>query len=93
MDQRPQLHAPSCYCLVRSGPFIRYLGGSVHIGGGGGGGGNGPVQISYFYNGAAPVKVFHNRSQSGYDNVLWHLILIHVQKHLIWALYTLEAHI
>ena len=47
--------------LVRSGPVIRDLGGSVHIWGD-----NGPVLISYFYDGAAPVKVFQNRSQSDF---------------------------
>ena len=47
--------------LVRSGPVIRDLGGSVRIWGD-----NGPVLISYFYDGAVPVKVFQNRSQSGF---------------------------
>ena len=47
--------------LVRSGPVIRDLGGSVRIWGD-----NGPVLISYFYDGAVPVKVFQNRSQSDF---------------------------
>ena len=49
---------PDLVLLVRSGPVIPDLGGSVHIWGD-----NGPVLISYFYDGAAPVKVFQNRSQ------------------------------
>ena len=44
---------PGLVLLVCSGPVIRYLGGSVHIWGD-----NGPVIFSYFYDGAAPVKVF-----------------------------------
>ena len=52
---------PDLVLLVRSGPVIRDLGGSVHIWGD-----NGPVLISYFYDGAVPVKVFQNRSQSGF---------------------------
>ena len=57
---------PDLVLLVRSGPVIRDLGGSVRIWGV-----NGPVQISYFYDGAVPVKVFQNRSQSGFymDNL------------------------
>ena len=47
--------------LVRSGPVNRDLGGSVHIWED-----NAPVLISYFYDGAAPVEVFQNRSQSGF---------------------------
>ena len=47
--------------LLRSGPVNRDLGGSVHIWGD-----NAPVLISYFYDGAAPVEVFQNRSQSGF---------------------------
>ena len=60
---------PDLVLLVRSGPVIRDLGGSVRIWGD-----NAPVLISYFYDGAAPVKVFQNRSQSGFymDNVLVH---------------------
>ena len=52
---------PSLVLLVRSGPVIRDLGGSVHIWGD-----NGPVSISYFYDGAGPAKVLQNRSQSGF---------------------------
>ena len=57
---------PDLVLLVRSGPVIRDLGGSVRIWGD-----NGPVLISYFYDGAVPVKVFQNRSQSDFymDNV------------------------
>ena len=47
--------------LVRSGPVNRDLGGSVHIWED-----NAPVLVSYFYDGAAPVEVFQNRSQSGF---------------------------
>ena len=47
--------------LVRSGPVNRDSGGSVHIWED-----NAPVLISYFYDGAAPVEVFQNRSQSGF---------------------------
>ena len=47
---------PDLVLLVRSGPVIRDLGGSVHIWGE-----NAPVLISYLYDGAAPVKVFQNR--------------------------------
>ena len=50
---------PDLVLLVRSGPVIRDLGGSVRIWGD-----NAPVLISYFYDGAVPVKVFQNRSQS-----------------------------
>ena len=60
---------PDLVLLVRSGPVIRDLGGSVRIWGD-----NGPVLISYFYDGAVPVKVFQNRSQSGFymDNIrIW----------------------
>ena len=58
---------PDLVLLVRSGPVIRDLGGSVRIWGD-----NGPVLISYFYDGAVPVKVFQNRSQSDFymDNIL-----------------------
>ena len=52
---------PDLVLLVRSGPVIRDLGGSVRIWGD-----NGPVLISYFYDGAVPVKVFQNRSQSDF---------------------------
>ena len=55
------LRPPDLALLVRSGPVIRDLGGSVRIWGD-----NGPVLISYFYDGAAPAKVFQNRSQSGF---------------------------
>ena len=57
---------PDLVLLVRSGPVIRDLGGSVRIWGD-----NGPVLISYFYDGAVPVKVFQNRSQSDFymDNM------------------------
>ena len=57
---------PDLVLLVRSGPVIRDLGGSVRIWGD-----NGPVLISYFYDGAVPVKVFQNRTQSDFymDNV------------------------
>ena len=41
---------PDLVLLVRSGPVIRDLGGSVRIWGD-----NGPVLISYFYDGAVPV--------------------------------------
>ena len=60
--------------LVRSGPVIPDLGGSVHIWGD-----NGPVLISYFYDGAAPVKVFQNRSQSDFymDNFSFFLFPPH----------------
>ena len=47
--------------LVRSGPVNRDSGGSVHILED-----NAPVLISYFYDGAAPVEVFQNRSESGF---------------------------
>ena len=47
--------------LVRSGPVIRDLGGSVRIWVD-----IAPVLISCFYDRAAPVKVFQNRSQSGF---------------------------
>ena len=52
--------------LLRLGYVIRDLGGSVHIWGY-----NEPVLISYFYDGAAPVRVFLNRSrsQSGSSNM------------------------
>ena len=58
---------PDLVLLVRSGPVIRDLGGSVRIWGD-----NGPVLISYFYDGAVPVKVFQNRSQSDFymDNCI-----------------------
>ena len=52
---------PDLVLLVRSGPVIRDLGGSVRIWWD-----NGPVLISYFYDGAVPVKVFQNRSQSDF---------------------------
>ena len=55
------LCAPDLVLLVRSGPVNRDLGGSAHIWGD-----NAPVLISYFYDGAAPVEVFQNRSQSGF---------------------------
>ena len=59
---------PDLVLLVRSGPVIRDSGGSVRIWGD-----NGPVLISYFYDGAVPVKVFQNRSQSDFymDNVIY----------------------
>ena len=65
---------PDLVLLVRSGPVIRDLGGSVRIWGGGG---NAPVLISYFYDGAAPVKVFQNRSQSDFhmDNCSYYLTM------------------
>ena len=44
---------PDLVLLLRSGPVIRDLGGSVRIWGD-----NGPLLISYFYDGAVPVKVF-----------------------------------
>ena len=63
-DQRPHLQVGTgrnLVLLVRSGPVIRDSGGSVRIWGD-----NGPVLISYFYDGAVPVKVFQNRSQSDF---------------------------
>ena len=63
---------PDLVLLVRSGPVIRDLGGSVRIWED-----NGPVLISYFYDGAVPVKVFQNRSQSGF----------------IWIMYMHRGHI
>ena len=63
--------------LVRSGPVNRDLGGSVHIWGD-----NAPVLISYFYDGAAPVEVFQNRSQSGFymdiTSILYLFIIISI---------------
>ena len=50
--------------LVRSGPVIPDLGGSVHIWGG-----NGPVLISYFCDGAAPVKVFRTAHRAIF--IIW----------------------
>ena len=69
--------------LVRSGPVIRDLGGSVRIWRD-----NGPVLISYFYDGAVPVKVFQNRSQSGFymDNV--QCIVCMAQGRHTWLAYT-----
>ena len=55
------LYPPDLVLLVRSGPVIRDLGGSVRIWGD-----NAPLLISSFYDEAAPVKVFQNRSQSGF---------------------------
>ena len=63
---------PDLVLLVRSGPVIRDLGGSVRIWED-----NGPVLISYFYDGAVPVKVFQNRSQSGF---IW---IMYVQREYI----------
>ena len=59
---------PDFVLLVRSGPVIRDLGGSVRIWGE-----NAPVLISHFYDGAVPVKVFQNRSQSDFymDNAIY----------------------
>ena len=44
---------PDLVLLVHSGPVIRHSGGSVRFWGD-----TAPVLISYFYDGAAPVKVF-----------------------------------
>ena len=68
---------PDLVLLVRSGPVIRDLGGSVRIWGD-----NGPVLISYFYDGAVPVKVFQNRSQS--DFYMDIMLMVQIKTHAEW---------
>ena len=78
---------PDLVLLVRSGPVIRDLGGSVRIWGD-----NGPVLISYFYDGAVPVKVFQNRSQS--DFYMDNLILImksHQQLSFPFSIFVMQV--